>query len=574
MSRLSLRRGIASVAPLLWLCCAAQSLAQPSSNFGVPYGPRQPQVAQPTYADMSAQAFYSPPSRPQAYNPVTPTESIQSPANMPAQAFYSPPSRPQAYNPVAPVANTQPLPHASETNRPPHGLGNSQFISPPLEASYEHAEDFHAHGNELQPISFGEPVADCNCTTSGRYNAKCLSCTDRAGLLSPSIGGVHFGGWLQQGFTGNYGTPRDRMNAPVLFNDRSNDYQLNQLYLYAERAVCRDGCSWEIGGRIDAMLGTDARFLTVPGLEEHRDRTPKWNGETDEYGLAIPQAYVEIAAPWLNGVSLKAGHFYSIAGYETAAAPENFFYSHAYTYVYGEPFTFTGALFTVQPSDRVKLNIGYTNGWDVVDSTSDEYGILAGVTLTSQDQRTSLAATVHSGTDVTNFRAGGTLIDEDRHFYSLVLQHQINDCWRYVLQHDFGYQEDAEAVVNIGPRTITFSTGKWYGVNQYLIYDVSETTSAAVRVEWFRDLNNSRLGVPVVFNPGGPTLLGGNYFAVTGGLNWRPHSNVTVRPEIRWDYSDVKGNAAAPGGDPNLRVFDDNTSSSQVTAAVDVILFF
>ena len=32
--------------------------------------------------------------------------------------------------------------------------------------------------------------------------------------------------------------------------------------------------------------------------------------------------------------------------------------------------------------------------------------------------------------------------------------------------------------------------------------------------------------------------------------------------------------AAAPGGNPNFRAFDDNTSSSQVTAAVDVILFF
>ena len=254
--------------------------------------------------------------------------------------------------------------------------------------------------------------------------------------------------------------------------------------------------------------------------------------------------------------------------------PENFFYSHAYTYVHGEPFTFTGALFTVQPNDRAKLNVGYTNGWDVFDSTSNEYGILAGVTLISADRRTSLAATVRSGADVTNVRVGGALIDEDRHFYSLMLQHQINDCWRYVLQHDFGYQEDAEVVVNTGPRTITFNTGKWYGINQYLIYDVNETTSAAIRAEWFRDQDSSRLGVPVVFNPGGPTFLGGNYVAVTGGLNWRPHGNVTVRPEIRWDYSDLRGNAAVTGGDPNLRAYDDNTSSSQVTAAVDVIVSF
>lgn len=417
----------------------------------------------------------------------------------------------------------------------------------------------------------GEPA--CDCDSAGRCGVHCLSCSDQASLFD-DVGGIQIGGWLEQGFTGNFASPANRMNTPVLFNDRSNDYQLNQLYVYAEKAVCRDGCSWDIGGRVDALFGTDARFLTVPGLEDHRDRTPKWNGDTSEYGLAVPQAYVEVAAPYLNGVSLKAGHFYSIAGYETAAAPQNFFYSHSYTYVYGEPFTFTGALFTVHPNDQLTLNIGYTNGWDVLDSSSNEYGILAGVRWLSADRRTSLAATVHSGQDVTNFRAGGTLIDADRDFYSLVLQHQINDCWRYVLQHDFGYQEDAEVVVNIGPRTLTFDTGKWYGINQYLIYDMNETTSAALRVEWFRDQNNSRLGVPVVFNPGGPTFLGGNYVEVTAGLNWRPHTNVTIRPEIRWDYSDVRGNPAAPGGDPNLRVYNDNTSSSQVTVAVDAILLF
>ena len=362
------------------------------------------------------------------------------------------------------------------------------------------------------------------------------------------------------------------MNTPVLFNDRSNDYQLNQLYLFAERQVQDDGYHWDWGARIDLLLGTDARFLTVPGLEEHHDGTPKWNGESKQYGLAIPQAYIELAAPWLHGATLKAGHFYSIAGYETASAPHNFFYSHAYTYLYGEPFTHTGALFTVKPNAFVTINAGYTKGWDVLESSSNEYGMLAAIKFTSLSGRTSLAATVHSGADVTGVRVGGVSIDEDRHSYSIVLQHRINDCLRYVLQHDFGYQEDGEVVVNTGPATITFDEAKWYGINQYLIYDVDDTISAAVRVEWFRDQDHSRLAVPVKFNPGGTTFLGGNYVALTGGLNWRPSGNVTVRPEVRWDYSDLKGNGAAPGGDPSLRAFNDNQDSSQLTAEFDVII--
>ena len=37
--------------------------------------------------------------------------------------------------------------------------------------------------------------------------------------------------WLDQGFTGNYDDPNNNFNLPMAFNDRSNEYQMNQLYL-------------------------------------------------------------------------------------------------------------------------------------------------------------------------------------------------------------------------------------------------------------------------------------------------------------------------------------------------------
>ena len=47
---------------------------------------------------------------------------------------------------------------------------------------------------------------------------------------------------------------------------------------------------------------------------------------------------------WGTGLNVKAGHFYTPIGYESVPAPDNFFYTHAYTMQYGEPFTHTGLL--------------------------------------------------------------------------------------------------------------------------------------------------------------------------------------------------------------------------------------
>ncbi|MCR4415687.1 MAG: porin, partial [Thermoguttaceae bacterium] len=44
-------------------------------------------------------------------------------------------------------------------------------------------------------------------------------------------------GWLDQSFTWNPDSPRNRFNGPVTFFDRSNDYMLNQLYLITERVT-------------------------------------------------------------------------------------------------------------------------------------------------------------------------------------------------------------------------------------------------------------------------------------------------------------------------------------------------
>ncbi len=160
-------------------------------------------------------------------------------------------------------------------------------------------------------------------------------------FASPSLQSrrIDFRGWLSQGYTWNPDEPADRFNGPVTFNDRADEYQLNQLYLIGERVTnteCRDA---DFGGRVDLLYGTDHRFAVARGLED------RWNEGQRFYGLAMPQLYGDLAVgKWLG----RVGHFYAPLGYETVMAPDNFFYSHSYSHQYGEPFTFTGAMVSAQ----------------------------------------------------------------------------------------------------------------------------------------------------------------------------------------------------------------------------------
>ncbi|HEX7234939.1 MAG TPA: outer membrane beta-barrel protein, partial [Nitrosospira sp.] len=166
--------------------------------------------------------------------------------------------------------------------------------------------------------------------------------------------GIRLGGWINGGATFNP-SQLTGFNGPVTFADRSNRFQLNQFNIYVQRPVVAEGSTWDFGGRIDFMFGTDAIFTQAYGVPAFDVNTGQplnrsnWDldvccASTRYYGIAFPQAFAEAYVPVGNGLNVKVGHFYTPIGYESVPAPDNFFYTHAYTMQYGEPFTHTGVL--------------------------------------------------------------------------------------------------------------------------------------------------------------------------------------------------------------------------------------
>jgi hypothetical protein len=76
-------------------------------------------------------------------------------------------------------------------------------------------------------------------------------------------------------------------------------------------------------------------------------------------------------------------------------------------------------------------------------------------------------------------------------------------------------------------------------------------------MEWFRDDD----GVRVV--PGNS----GNYYEMATGINWKPHANIMVRPELRYDW--YQGSVAG-GNNP----FNNGNATSQLSGGCDVIVTF
>lgn len=370
-------------------------------------------------------------------------------------------------------------------------------------------------------------------------------------LLPESANGWSLTGFFEAGATVNPDHPASRFNGPLAFNDRT-DASLNQLYLSVKRSPGTQHGRFDWGSQIDLLFGTDYVFVQSAGWETQPDGDNALNGVTvgngnpDLYGLAIPQAFVDLS---YNQFNMRLGHFYTIVGYEGVAATSNFFYSHSYALKYGEPLTHTGGLLD-WAGEHLTFQGGVVNGWDKTDGVQDGATFLGGIHYANG--RSSVGISVISGSEE-GFAGTGR-----RSMYSLVWQTAINEQFAYVLQHDFACQRNSLAAG---------VDAQWYGISQYLFYAVSDAWKLGVRYEWFHDDDGTRLAGMYARNGGlGLPAAGfaGTYSNATLGANWTPVANLSVRPEIRWDWSANTG----------LAPFADFTSDSQLTLACDAIYIF
>jgi hypothetical protein len=329
--------------------------------------------------------------------------------------------------------------------------------------------------------SFADEGAEGTSTGGADYGLLMQALDDGAGGNPIADLGLNFGGWLQLGY---------HNESDGLFNDNPDELSLHQAWFFIEKvADGSEGFDW--GFRADGMYGTDGPKTQAFGAPNSWDNQDAF--QHGVYGWAIPQLYGEVA---YGPLSVKGGHFYTLVGYEVVTAPDNFFYSHAYTMFNSEPFTHTGAVATYEATDAITLYGGWTAGWDTgFDRYNGGSNFLGGASVGLTEDLT-----------LTYITTAGKFGDRgDGYAHSIVADYAITEKLNYVFQSDF---LDTNADEN----------NKQYGINQYVLYAIAEQVAVGGRFEWWKSDGNSQ-------------------YEVTGGVNIYPLEFLTIRPEIRHDWN-------------------------------------
>ncbi|PYI90211.1 MAG: porin [Verrucomicrobia bacterium] len=363
-------------------------------------------------------------------------------------------------------------------------------------------------------------------------------------------------GWIETGFTGNADAPKDNQNFGRLFDDRSNEFVLNQAVITGERVLDpKLGFDW--GFKLQFLFGTDARFIHSLGMRNH------WAGN-GSYQADIPEAYLSLHFPVFTegGLDLKLGKFVTLEGAETIDPRTNPFYSHTYIFNFGIPFNHTGALLTLYATKWLNLVAGVTRGVNTsIDDNNDAPAFHGGIGLHFNEEKFVISAATHIGPETPGN-------DRDlRYLNTVTTTWKVTDKLTSITDLNYTHDDGADASA--------------YGAAQYFTYVINDKITAKIRGEIWRDdkgfyaaqfadpLDPIRaLGGAFTIDPrtvgGGPTTYG----ALTIGLDIKPPvpkplTGLTIRPELRIDHSFS-----------DTRPFNDSSDDTMFTAAIDVILGF
>jgi hypothetical protein len=286
-----------------------------------------------------------------------------------------------------------------------------------------------------------------------------------------------------------------------LYLPHHDAFALSAAMFRVERAAPADRMG--SGFVVEAMAGDHAGVVRAAGLDlgEHAD---------------VVQAYGVLSYPGA-GFVVSAGKMATMLGYEVIESVSNPNLSVGSQYVFAEDFTDTGVDVSWAGRTGWSARARVANGWDVVTDNNSAKTVFG--RLGWADSKHNVAIFGYSGVELPDSVGG-------RRSGAELLAGATVGSWSLALQLDAGREESLDA--------------SWRAAGLWVRIPVRKELEFALRADALDDPDGARTSGAL----GMPVHDGQQLVSVTGTLGVRLVPGALIRPEVRWDHSDL----AAFGG--------------------------
>ena len=338
--------------------------------------------------------------------------------------------------------------------------------------------------------------------------------------------GINISGFLDTSYTwssNNPGFANDDDISVRVFDIDHNEVVFNHFNLTLERPEPDKG--WGVGAKLVADFGRTAELL--------REATVWGKAAQPEPSAELREAFLTTTLPIGRGIGVQGGLFVTLLGTEIIPNPGayNDNISRSYLFGFSIPFRHLGVLFSYPLHDMVTITAGPVTGWDNPRDNNRQPSFLGGITFTPNDTF-SLVSSIVVGPEQDD-RSG-----RKRLAWANVITITPSDPLNLIFEYTYGHEEEV---------TPSLRDATWQGVAGIASYNWTDRFNTALRGEFFRDSDGSRIGGDI---PGTHADVSVGELTLTGAYKFT--SQLLGRLEVRQDWSDrrvfQKGNT---GSDKN-----------------------
>lgn len=324
-------------------------------------------------------------------------------------------------------------------------------------------------------------------------------------------------GYVESSYVWNMGkVGRDDVNELRVY-DFDQGWSFNMAELSVKKSPSE---RYPFGFGLVVTAGLDAQKNHALGIfRDDDDAFPFRN--TRKYDLQ--EAYGSYTIPVHTGITLKAGKFVTLLGYEVIESPNNLNFSRTFLYGFAIPFTHVGALASYAPVQWLSLTAGPVVGWDVADDNNDKLSWTGQVAF-SGVRDLALAFNWITGPEQAGNGERRTVLD-------------WTATWTGIkrltlgLNVDWGFEDDEASLVAAGTRSDNDAI--WWGWAAYAAWDWTERLRTALRVGYFTDPEGVRT---LAIAAGSKVSL----WEGTATVQYRIWKGLVGRLEFRHDEADEK----------------------------------